>query len=34
LVTRATGNSLSQGKLLSLPRKSNKSSLITVTRAK
>jgi hypothetical protein len=33
LVTCATGNSLSQGdNLLSLPRKSNKSSLITVTR--
>jgi len=35
LVTWATGNSLSEGqKLLSLPRKSNKSSLITVTRPK
>ena len=35
LVTWATGNSLSQGqKLPSLPRKSNKSRLITVTRLK
>lgn len=35
LVTWATGNSLSEGqKLRSLPRKSNRSNLITVTRTK